>query len=262
MGFFGRLATLLKSNLNDLINSAEDPEKMLEQVLRDMAEQLIEAKKQVAVAIADEKKLAKQAAREKGNADEWEKKAMLAVRAGDDELAKQALARRKEHGELAEAYNGQWQKQKASVDQLKLALRALNSKIEEAKRKKEVLIARKRRAEAMQSIQNTMSGLQDTSAFETFDRMSDKIDQMEAHAEATAEMNEESSGDVLRHQFATLEASAGADADLEDLKRKMGMAPAAEAAPAAPAVEEAATEEEAELAELEAALADLKAREG
>ena len=261
MGFFSRLATLIKSNLNDMINSAEDPEKMLEQVLRDMAEQLIEAKKQVAIAIADEKKLGKQAQREKDNAAEWEKKAMLAVRAGDDDLAKQALARRKEHGELAEAYHGQWQKQKTSVDQLKLALRALNSKIEEAKRKKEVLIARKRRAEAMQSIQNTMSGLQDTSAFETFDRMAGKIDQMEARAEATAEMNEESSGDVLRHKFANLEATAGADADLEELKRKMGVLPAEPAAAPPPAEETAATEEEAELAELEAALAELKARE-
>ena len=178
MGFFGRLATLIKSNLNDLISKSEDPEKMLNQIIVDMNTQLVEAKKQVARAIADEKRLQKQYKAEKNVAGEWEKKAMMAIRAGDENLAKEALLRKKEHDSLEKAYGEQWQKQKQATDQLKTALRALNNKIEEAKRKKNVLIARKRRAEAMKSIQETMSGLSDTSAFETFDRMSQKIDQI------------------------------------------------------------------------------------
>ncbi|MGE0792092.1 MAG: PspA/IM30 family protein [Sandaracinaceae bacterium] len=263
MGFFGRLATLIKSNLNDLISKSEDPEKMLNQVIVDMNQQLVEAKKQVAVAIADEKRLQKQFGSEKSIVEEWHKKAMLAVRAGDDLLAKEALSRKKEHESTANAFEEQWRKQQLAVNQLKTALRALNNKIEEAKRKKNVLIARKRRAEAMKSIQETMSGLSDNSAFETFDRMAEKIDQIEAEAEAGAEISEEYTGDVLKHRFAKLEQTAGADAELEQLKREMGLI--ADEAPAVTArVEEASAEEEMdaeEMAELEAALEELKRRE-
>lgn len=261
MGFFGRLATLIKSNLNDLISKSEDPEKMLHQIIIDMNQQLVMAKKQVAVAIADEKRLQKQFNNEKAVVEEWHKKASLAVRAGDDELAKEALLRKKEHGALAEAYEEQWRKQQLAVNQLKTALRALNHKIEEAKRKKNVLIARKRRAEAMKQIQETMSGLSDNSAFETFDRMTEKIDQIEAEAEAGAELSEEYSGDVLKHKFAKLEATAGADAELEELKREMGLIEA-EAPPVEARVEAEEAEMDAEeMAELEAALDELKRRE-
>jgi len=268
MGIFARLARLIKSNLNDLISRAEDPEKMLNQIVIDMNAQLIEAKKQVASSIADEKRLAKQAEQEAASAAEWERRAMMAVRASDDNLAKEALARKKEHAALAEQYKLQWQKQKQSVDQLKLALRALNSKIEEAKRKKNLLIARKKRAEAQKQIQETMSGLRNASAFEAFDQMESRINQMEAEAEAGAELAEEYSGDVLATKFAQLEQTAGADEDLEALKRKMGVLPP-EPPPAqreAVRVEKEAEEEfpeldAAEQEELARALADLEAQE-
>jgi phage shock protein A len=271
MGIFARLATLIKSNLNDLISRSEDPEKMLNQVVIDMANQLIEAKKQVAVSIADEKRLAKQAEGEAANAAEWERRAMLAVRAGDDALATEALARKKEHDQLAAAYKDQWQKQKQAVDQLKTALRLLNNKIEEAKRKKNVLIARKKRAEAQKAIQETMGGLTNASAFETFDRMATKIDQIEAEAEAAGEIAEQYSGDALAHKFGQLEATAGATEDLMALKRKMGMAPpeppkevAATPAPqmrVAQAPGGPAPVPQAEQDELAAALAELEAEE-
>jgi phage shock protein A len=260
MGIFARLARLIKANLNDLISKSEDPEKMLNQIVVDMAKQLDEAKRQVAVAIADEKKLAKQAETEAATAAEWERKAMMAVRAGDDAPAKEALARKKEHGDLAEQFRAQWQKQKAGVDQLKLALRALNNKIEEAKRKKSLLIARKKRAEAQKAIQETLGGMKSASAFEAFDDMAARIEKMEAEAEAGAEIAEEYSGDVLAQKFQHLEATAGADEDLLALKRKMGLAPPAPepkpvrvAAPAAPSAEDAEQDELARaLAELEA----------
>ena len=225
MGIFARLATLIKSNLNDLISRSEDPEKMLNQVVIDMANQLIEAKKQVAVSIADEKRLAKQAEQEAANAAEWERRAMLAIKAGDDNLAKEALNRKKEHDALATTYKDQWAKQKQAVEQLKTALKLLNNKIEEAKRKKNVLIARKKRAEAQKAIQDTMSGLNNASAFETFDRMATKIDQMEAEAEAATELAEQYSGDTLAHKFGELEQTAGAEDELAALKRKMGVLP-------------------------------------
>jgi phage shock protein A len=266
MGMFARIARLIKSNLNDLISRSEDPEKMLNQIVIDMNTQLMAAKKQVAMSIADEKRLAKQVEQEQKQGKEWERRAMMAVRASDDALAKEALARKKEHDGLVEQYHQQWTKQRQAVDQLKLALRALNSKIEEAKRKKSLLIARKKRAEAQKAIQQTMSGLRSDSAFEAFDRMAQKIDHLEAEAEASAELNEEYSGDVLAHKFGELERSHGADEDLTALKRQMGLLPA-EPAPEAPAVrvEEAAGAFDAldpeEQRELEAALAELEAQE-
>jgi len=268
MGIFARLARLIQSNINDLISRSEDPEKMLNQIVIDMNTQLIEAKKQVAASIADEKRLQKQAEAELAGAKEWERRAMMAVRAGDDNLAKEALLRKKEHDQLTEQYQQQWQKQKQAVDQLKLALRALNAKIEEAKRKKTLLIARKKRAEAQKAIQETMSGLKNASAFEAFDRMAGKIDQIEAEAEAGAELAEEYTGDVLAHKFGQLEASHGADEDLTALKRKMGVLPPEPEPEAKPVrVEKAdeATEFEQldprEQEELARALADLEAED-
>jgi phage shock protein A len=225
MGIFNRLAQLIRSNINDLISKSEDPEKMLNQVVLDMNNQLVEAKKQVAASIADEKRLAKQAEQELSNAAEWERRAMMALRAGNEELAKEALNRKKEHDTLAQTFKDQWAKQKAAVEKLKQALRMLNDKIEEAKRKKNVLVARKKRAEAQKAIQETMSGLKDQSAFETFDRMAQKIDQLEAEAEAGEELAEEYTGDILASKFSALEKTAGADDELAALKRKMGLLP-------------------------------------
>jgi phage shock protein A len=224
MGIFSRLGALIKSNLNDLISKAEDPEKMLNQVLQEMMQQLQEARKAVAVAIADEKKLQKQYVTEADKAKEWERKAMVAVRAGDDSLARQALARKQEHENIAGQFQQQWLQQKASVEKLKDALRLLNNKIEEAKRKKNLLIARKKRAEAQQQISNTMQGLGDSSAFDTFERMADRIQLMEAEAEAGAELAGELSGDTLESKFLQLEQSGSNEDDaLSQLKAKMGM---------------------------------------
>lgn len=264
MGIFARIARLIKANLNALISGAEDPEKVLTQILEDMGTQLMEAKKQVAVAIADEKRLAKQAQAEKEKVVEWERRAMLAVRAGNDELAKEALARKAEIATLSEQYQAQWQKQKTSVDQLKLALRALNNKIEEAKRKKTLLVARQKRAEAQSKIQETMSGLKNASAFEAFDQMATKVEQIEAQAEAHAELTEEYSGDTLALKFSELSASAGAEEDLVALKRKMGVLPP-EPAPPPTRVESTASSsaplDAAEEEELTRALAELEAEE-
>lgn len=225
MGIFSRLGTLIKSNINDLITKAEDPEKMLNQVLLEMQQQLVEAKKAVAVAIADEKKLQKQFNAELDKAKEWERKAMVAVRAGDDGLARQALVRKQEHENISTQFQQQWIGQKQAVEKLKDALRLLNNKIEEAKRKKNILIARKKRAEAQQQIANTIQGLGDTSAFDTFDRMAERIQLMEAEAEAGAELAGELSGDTLESKFLQLEQGGGAAEDeaLLELKSKMGL---------------------------------------
>ena len=246
MGVFSRLGTLIKSNINDLISKAEDPEKILNQLILDMREQLISAKKQVAVAIADEKKLKKQLDNSLKSHREWEQKAMMAVRANRDDLAVEALQRQQQAQELAEEYRKQWELQKQATDQLRSSLRQLNAKIDEAKRKKDLLIARQRRAEAQKKIQETMAGVGDTSAFDAFDRMAEKVDTIEAEAEASAELAEEMSGMNLDQKFKDLEADYSSNDALAALKAKMGMGGAAPAE---------ANEEEFSFAEAERELA-------
>jgi len=151
MGIFDRFSTLLRSNINDLISRAENPEKMLNQLITDMRSQLAKAKQEVAGAIADEKKLESDALAMKKQAEEWERRAMLAVQEGRDDLAKQALTRYNENLQGAQQLQETWVKSKQETEALKLSLRQLNDKIEEAKRKKNILIARARRAEALPS---------------------------------------------------------------------------------------------------------------
>ena len=222
MGLFSRLGTLLKANINDLISRAEDPEKILEQLILDMRDQLVAAKKHVAVAIADEKRIKKQWEQEALKASEWEKKAMLAIKAGDDNLARAALQRKADHDEVANQLKDQWEAQKASVEALKGALRGLDNKIEEAKRKRNLLVSRQKRAEAQRTINETLSSINSTSAFDTFDRMSDRVTQLEAEAEASTEISGALNEGSLESQFKALEASS-VDDQLESLKRKMAL---------------------------------------
>jgi phage shock protein A len=211
MGLFSRFKRAVKSNINDMISKAENPEKMLNQLIVEMNEQLIESKKTVAASIADEKKLERQVGMNREQATEWERKAMLAVKSGEDNMAKEALLRKQEYDNTARQYQTQWQAQAESVEQLKGALRQLQQKIEEAKR-----------AEAQKRMQQTMSSMVDTSAFEVFDRMSEKVEQIEAEVDAMREIEASSSGDSLERQFQALEASdSSADKLLEDLKAKM-----------------------------------------
>jgi phage shock protein A len=228
MGIFSRLKTLISSNVNDVISKAEKPEKMLNQLIIDMQEQLLESKRAVALAIADEKKLERELANQEAQAQEWEKKAMLAVKAGKDDLAREALLRKQEYDKAASEYRKQWESQKASVEKLKESLRELQNKIEEAQRKKNLLIARAKRAEAQQKIQNTMSSVSgNRSAFDAFDRMAQKVDQMEAQADAAKELEDFSSNNNLEKRFAELEKSdTSAELLLEDLKKKMNALPA------------------------------------
>jgi len=223
MGILDRIRTVLRSNINALISKAEDPEKMLNQLIIDMNEQLLEAKKQVAMSIADEKKLERQMLENKNQSEDWEKKAMLAVKAGKDDLAKEALLRKQEYDGYAASFQKEYENQHASVEQLKDALRQLSGKIEEAGRKKNLLIARAKRAEAQKQIQQTIGSLSAGSSFDTFDRMAAKVDQMEAEADAMKELSSVTTDQKLEDKFKELESSdTSADKLLEDLKAKMG----------------------------------------
>ena len=152
MGLFSRFRRAMKANINDMISKAENPEKMLNQLIVEMNEQLVESKKTVAASIADEKKLERQVLSNREQSEEWERKAMLAVRAGQDNLAKEALLRKQEYDNTIRQYQGQWEAQHASVEQLKASLRQLQQKIEEAQRKKNLLIARVKRMSLLKSL--------------------------------------------------------------------------------------------------------------
>jgi phage shock protein A len=221
MGIMDRMATVIKSNLNHLINKAEDPEKMLDQILIQLRQQLVEAKREVAVAIADEKRLAAQLEAELEQVREWERRATMAVQKGEDDLAREALRRKADHEQIAIGYKKQWDAQQASTENLKNALRALSQKIEEAGRKKNLLVARQKRAEAQKHIHEVMTGLTDTSAFESFDRMTAKVEQIEAQADAAVELSQELSGDTMEQRFKALESSTDVEQELHALKAKV-----------------------------------------
>jgi phage shock protein A len=229
MGILDRLSSLLKSNINDLISKSEDPEKMLNQIIIDMRGQLAKAKQQVAGAIADEKRLRDQADAELRQAQDWEKRAMLAIQEGRDDLAKQALVRQGEHVQHGQQLETTWEAHRLETEKLKNSLRDLNDKIEEAKRKKNLLIARQRRAQAQKRIAETMSSMSEKSAFEAFARMEERIEQSERQIKASTEIDEEFSGDRLAHDFKRLERSsstASVDVQLLQLKQRMGVLPA------------------------------------
>lgn len=229
MGIIDRLSSLMRSNINDLISRAEDPEKMLNQILVDMRGQLAKAKQQVATAIADEKRLRDQTDAEYRQAQDWEAKAMLAIKEGRDDLAKQALMRQGEHMSHGQQLEQSWESHRADTEKLKNQLRDLNDKIEEAKRKKNLLVARQRRAEAQKRITETMSSMSEKSAFDAFARMEERIETNERQLKASIEIEEEFTGDALARDFKALEkgaASGSVDVQLMALKQKMGMLPA------------------------------------
>jgi len=222
MGIFENLGRLFKSNINDLIARAENPEKILNQVLLEMNEQLVEAKKAVAVALADEKKLERSMNENMAQAKEWESKAILALKSNREDLAKEALLKKQAFEKDALSYKQQYDAQHENVEKLKGMLRQLQDKIEEAERKKNLLIARQKRAEAQQQISKTMGKLGNSSAFAAFERMEKKVDQIEAMASAQAELENLNTSSSLEDEFKKLESgSANADLLLEELKQKM-----------------------------------------
>ncbi len=234
MSIFSKLSTVIKSNINDLISRAENPEKMLNQIILDMRDQLAKAKREVAAAIADERKLRSSLDSEVKQMRQWEHRAMLAVKEGRDDLAKQALLRQQEHADRAGSLDGTWKSQAAETDNLKGSLRQLNDKIEEAKRKRNLLVAKQRRAQAQRRIHETMSGLSNTSAFDAFNRMAEKIEEQERESLAHQEVNEALGPGTLEDEFKVLESGTdGGDVEdrLRALKQEMGLiaAPKAEA---------------------------------
>lgn len=223
MGMIERMTTLLKSNINDLIDKAEDPEKMLKQLMIDMERDLIEVRKEVALAIQTEKRLHQQLSQNLKQAEGWEDKATLALKSGREDLAREALSRRNTHQQTADGFKGQWETQSANVEVLKKQLGQLEGKINEARIKKDLLVARSRQAKAQEQIHKTMGKIGTSKALSAFSRMEDKVNEREALAAAYGDMNLLDSGGSgsLDSEFAKLAASSSVDDDLAALKAKL-----------------------------------------
>jgi phage shock protein A len=218
MGMLDRVSTILRANINDMLDRAEDPEKMIRQLLQDMENQLIQVKTQVAASIADEQRLKERWQQNQQQSDEWQHKAELAVQKGADDLAKEALSRRNAYQETATGFKQQYEDQAQQVEQLKDALDKLESKMQEARTKKDLLIARSRRAAAERSIHDTMARVDTTGVTGGFERMEEKVRTAEARAKATAELDHDS----VDERFKQLEQTDKLDSQLEELKSKLG----------------------------------------
>lgn len=218
MSILDRISRLIKSNVNDLIDKAEDPEKMAKQIIEELNQHLVEAKTQTASAIATLNQLEKQAHENADLAQRWQAKAELAVSKGDDDLAREALARKKTYQTAADGLQAQVDQQKKQVEQLKSALCELEARIAEAQAKKDLLVARHHSAQANAEIQRTMSKVDASGALSALDRMQQKVDSEEAQASAWAEL----SGDSLEDKFKKLESHPEVDDELAALKAKLG----------------------------------------
>jgi phage shock protein A len=253
MGLFDRVSRVIRSNLNAAVSSAEDPGKILDQAIVDMQEDLVQMRQAVAGAIATQKRVEQQYKQAQSEANTWQQRAQLALQKGDEELARQALLRKKTQAETATALKSQLDNQSATVDQLKRNLIGLESKLSEAKTKKDMLKARASAAKANEQLQQTTSRMNTSSAMAAFERMEEKVLQMEAQSAAAAEL----AGADLESQFASLEAGGDVDLELAAMKQQM-LGPGAGGTEQLPAGEQPASAPQD--AEVDAELEELKSQ--
>lgn len=218
MGLFDRIGRVIRANLNNLISQAEDPEKILEQAVMDMQNDFIQLRQAVAQAIATQKRTERQCSQAQSNAEEWYRRAQLALQKGDESLAREALTRRQSFQETADALNAQISQQNVVVSKLKENMRSLETKLSEARTKRDMYIARARSAKASQQLNEMLGRVGTRDAMAAFERMEDRVLQMEARAEATAELN---SGDDLEKRFRAIEGGSNVDAELAAMKAQL-----------------------------------------
>ena len=220
MGILLRLFNLFRANANDMLDKAEDPEKMLQQTLSDFEVQKRKAKQQMTEALALQKRFERDTEKEYKEAEKWEQKAILAVQNEKDHLAKEALIRKKEHTFRAADFEKQLEMHRSNAEALRSSYQTMEDKIDEIKRKKGLLSVKQKQAEAQEQIFLTMEGLGDTSgAMETIARVEEKVENMQARAEAYQEIGMESDKGSLENKFEELEHDSS-DMELELLELK------------------------------------------
>jgi phage shock protein A len=218
MALLERVSTLVRANLNDLVDRAEHPEKMIKQVILDMHNQLLQVKTQVAIAIADQHLLEKRRKENEDKVAEWMRKAELAVDKKQDDLARVALERVESYRELTDGFAQQITDQRAQVDNLKMALRQLEQKLTEAQAKADLLIAQHRRARAVGKASDAKIAAGNGSSAAAFDRMKVKVGYSEALSQAKSEI----AADNMEERLAALEKEDRIEQLLVELKTKRG----------------------------------------
>ena len=218
MALLERVATLIRANLNDLVDKAEDPEKMIKQIILDMQNQFLQVKTQVAISIADLHLLEKRQKENEEKTAEWLRKAELAVDKKQDDLARAALERHKSYQQMAESFEQQIADQRTQVDTLKSALQKLEQKLAEAQAKSEVLTAQHRRSRAAGKAADAQIAIGDGSKAAAFDRMKTKVARSEAVSQAKAEI----ANDDIDDRFRKLEHEDEIDRLLAEIKSRRG----------------------------------------
>lgn len=220
MSILGRISDLISANVNSMLDKAEDPEKMANEYLRQLTNELYEVRTNVASSMADEAKLEQRRIASFAEVSQWTTKAEAALRAGDEELAKAALGRKVQAQKLAEQYAEQEQAQEQQVTAMQDALVQLETRIAEVKAKKELIIAKKNRAQTQEALQRTAQSMGRITAMDKLDQLEERVDDDLARAEAMAKLEQGS----LEARFQDLEKSSEVDSELAELKRKMGLA--------------------------------------
>jgi phage shock protein A len=217
MALLERVSTLIRANLNDLVDKAEDPEKMIKQVILDMQNQLIQVKTQVAIALADQHLLEKKLKETDDLEKDWIRRAELAVDKKQDDLAKAAIERSLSYRQLTENYNQQVADQKIEVENLKSALQKLEQKLSEAQAKADVLVAQHRRSRVLGKARDAQIAATNNANSGTFDRMKRKVSNEEAVAQAKGEIAGE---DSLSDKLVALEKEDKINQLLAEMKQR------------------------------------------
>ncbi|GAB4424466.1 MAG: PspA/IM30 family protein [Chloroflexi bacterium OHK40] len=220
MAILGRIRDLISANVNAMLDQAEDPERMANEYLRQLTNELYEVRTNVAAAMADETKLEQRRIASFAEVTQWQTKAEAALRAGDEELARAALSRKVQAQKLAEQYQQQETAQEEQVNAMQEALVQLETRIAEVKAKKELIIAKKNRARTQEALQRTAQSVGRVSAIDKLDQLEERVDDELARAEAMARLEQGS----LEARFKDLDQQTEVDSELAELKRKMGMA--------------------------------------
>mmetsp|Transcript_36213 Transcript_36213/g.87398 ORF Transcript_36213/g.87398 Transcript_36213/m.87398 type:complete len:302 (-) Transcript_36213:227-1132(-) len=229
MNLFDRFQRVAKSNINNVLKSLEDPEKIMNQAVEDMQNDLVKVRQSYAEITATQRRLLKQKEQSDALADDWYKRAQLALSKGEEALAKEALSRRQQQTETAEGLQIQIDMQAQAVDKLYEGMQALEAKILESKAKKEQMVARARTAQSTAKVNDMLGGITGKTSMDAFTRMEDKVEALEAAAEVSAEMGSfdgkalpGSSGSSIENQFKMLEATSSVDKELEEMKKMLG----------------------------------------
>lgn len=221
MGIFSRISDVLKANINDMIDRAEDPEKMVKQIIQDLQKEVSQATQALGKAMASERVAKRQYDDAVKASADWENKAKVALNAGDVDLAKKALSNKVKADEDVKQYQQMYEQIHAQTEQIREQVEALKGKLDEAKSRQAMLIARSQMAKTQKDLAKSAGGMDSSSALEKFDRMEEKVARQEAEAQAFSEIAGTSASSDEK-TFEQLQHDMDVDAELQRLMAEMG----------------------------------------